>query len=203
MYIDEGKESCVYKFGNEALKIYRPTCDKNRLNESSADILSHYSSIMKRILLPKRLVYDDGYNFCGYTTDFIYRASTENLPKMKMEKFLSEINLLKEDVTFLGENGISVDDLFIGNTIYNGDIYLIDPGSYQKNSNGDYGLVRNNLDMLNDLIIDSFFGMVKMTKKQKEHIFDIMMDYRYVGDFILETADSNENMRQYVKRVIR
>lgn len=203
MYIDEGSEACVYKYGCEALKIYKPEDNKNRLSESSASTLSEYSSLMKRILLPKRLVYDDGYNFCGYTTDFIYKASTENLPKMKMEKFLDEINLIRDDVTLLGKDGILVDDLWIDNTIYNGNIYLIDPGSYFIDRKCRSNLVCDNLGMLNELVVDDFFGMIKMTAKQKTYLSEIMSDYSYVGDFILETANNNENMRQYVKRMIR
>ena len=73
MYLGRGCEAKVYKYKDEALKIYRPHCIKLRLEEDRALELTRIDT--ERILLPRKLIYDcDTGTFIGYTTRFIYKT---------------------------------------------------------------------------------------------------------------------------------
>ena len=64
----EGTEGNVYHIGDRAVKIYRPFCLKNRLDENTVDYLKTIET--KRILLPREKVTDKNGMFCGYTTEY-------------------------------------------------------------------------------------------------------------------------------------
>lgn len=202
MYVSEGEESVVYNYKNEALKIYKNSCEKLRL---SLDDTLHLSGISThRLLLPKRIIIDaNSGEFLGYTTPFIKPATTTGIIRMKMSSFIDELDLLRSDTMMLAERYIEVEDFNLPNTVYDGGIYLVDPGSYRiRTSPNLMRFVRNvNSFNLNNYVKEEIFGMLNLTKNQKALVDTIFPDDDFIGDIIKETAVSDESVRQYVKRM--
>lgn len=204
MYVDEGKEAVVYKYGDEALKIYKPRCRKIRLDEDTA---SKYSEItnMKRILLPKRIIRNaDEDLFCGYFLPFIYKNLTETIPNITMERFINELDIISDDMRILADNEVEVNDFHMGNLLYNGKFFIGDPGSYTINRSLYTGTIYvNNINVLSKFVQDGIFGMVKLSKKKRNNVYKSFNDWQYIGDQIRKTARPKETVKQYVRRMAR
>ena len=95
-YIDEGLEAKVYDYGDEVLKIYKDYCPKRRLSEEDAFRLSALDT--NRVLLPRKMIYDDKGKFVGYTTERIFGVFKRNLLKKNIDDFVGEIDLINEDL---------------------------------------------------------------------------------------------------------
>lgn len=205
MYIDQGDEAEVYQYRDEALKIYKPgSCDKLRLSEEEAKELMGIDT--NRLLLPRKLIRDaDSGEFIGYTTPFITKATTTGIIRMKMINFIDEMDIIQNDIMTLTNNYVEVADFGVDNTIYNGKIYLVDPGSYRiRTVPSLMRFVRsNNSFSLNTYVKNELFAMAKLTKKEKTILDDVFSDYDSISDVMKETAIENESVRQYVKRMTR
>ncbi len=157
-YISSGKEASVYWYGDEALKLYHFPCSEYRLGLEDAKKLSEIDT--SRVLLPKRIIFDpDNGDFLGYTTIFIPKRPILSLFKMNMDSFLDEIAVLESDAIRLSNHGVSLDDFNLENTIYDGygEIYMIDPGSFQFLDNG-IDVHEYNMLELQDYIVNSLLG---------------------------------------------
>lgn len=203
MYVDEGYEAVVYKYGEDALKIYKSYCYKERLNDEGVTLLSQYSSLTKRILLPKDSIYDEKHHFCGYTTDFIYKSSIKDIFKMSIPSFLTEFDAIRDDVIFLSEKSVYLGDFCGSNVVYDGNINLVDPGSYSvyKVDDTSSTLLYNQLE-LNYLFV-SLLSLMKVSDVRRCALAEKIVEYDYVGDFIRKTALDGENVKTYVKRITR
>ncbi len=205
MYLSCGNESRVYKYGDEALKLYNSgNCRKIRLDEKTAVKLSSIHTY--RLLLPKRIVRDaDTGEFIGYTTPFVKRASTSGIIRMKMLDFMWELDLIREDVKMLNSHNVEVEDFNLDNTAYDGRIYLVDPGSYviRETPNAIRFLRGNNSRTLNNYVKDDVFGMANLSASKMRNVGNMFDEYDYIGDKIRETAREEESVRQYVKRMAR
>ena len=64
MYEDEGAEGIVYRYGKDALKIYKDTCFRSRIGE--ADCIKLGTIATFRVLMPGNIIYDgDTDKFVG------------------------------------------------------------------------------------------------------------------------------------------
>ena len=64
----------------------------------------------------------------GYTEKFI--DGNKNIFDIKVDTLLNELEIIFDDVKTLSDNLVILSDLHKGNAIYNGSLYLIDPGNY-------------------------------------------------------------------------
>ena len=98
LYIGEGKEGIVYHYDDKeenidyALKIYREFSGKDRLDLSTAKGLSVLDT--KRILLPRKLVYDENKKFIGYVTEFVDDYSIDSISYSFIEDLVKEFDLI-------------------------------------------------------------------------------------------------------------
>lgn len=208
MYLGRGCEAKVYKYKDEALKIYRPHCIKLRLDEDSALELTRIDT--ERILLPRKLIYDcDTGAFIGYTTRFIYKTKIASIFDMEIGNLVSEVNLLRSEAVKLADSGVIITDFNINNTIFNNGIYLVDPGSY-KSVNSNYSLgfrnfVRDrNVSTLNEYIEYDLFRALGLNGAQREMIGSLLgttrTDFANL-DLNLDTDTLKEPVKQYIKRL--
>ena len=204
LYMGAGNESLFYQYRDEALKIYNFRCTKYRLVEEDALKLKEIAT--KRILLPSRIIRNpDNGEFVGYTTKLIKKASITGIIRMKMGEFMSELDILRSDAMLLADHNVDLEDFNLNNTAYNGKIYFVDPGSYAIKTNPEaIRFVRsNNSFALNTYVEEDVFGMVNLTKAEKRRLSEKCTGFEYIGDFLRETADEKESVRQYVKRMAR
>ena len=126
---DKGSEFIVYKYDTFALKIYK---DNYKLSHLSLEELKIFKSILtKRILLPSDFLLNNNDELIGYMMPYI--DGEKNLLYDSVSNLFNELAVLKEDLDSLSSNLIILQDINTENTIYNGNLYLIDPGNYAIN----------------------------------------------------------------------
>ena len=201
MYLNEGMEGTIYKYGDRALKIYEEFPRKSRLEENEALELSKIST--NRILLPRELIYDDKDKFVGYSTLYIDSYGLGNISKMSIDSFIDEVNILYRDISILSRNNVDVDDYTLYNTLYNGGIYLVDPGSYQIVDN-DERLFKDNRYRFNEFLVELLLPhSIKLTKREARILRNHMDLTEALSEIMHYEKFPRDTVRAYVKRITR
>ena len=204
MYEAEGNESIVYRYKDKVLKIYKKYCRKDRLNEEDVNRLS--SILTNRILLSTDPIYDEDKNFFGYVMNYIRSYSSNFISNLPMKKFLNELDLIHDDLSLLSNNHIDMDDFIMDNLLFNGDIYIIDPGSYVfRNQLSVETVYKENIEKLNFFIINQLMTCnIPITKKNKEKFMNYFLNCdQFVGEIMKREINSNDTVKSYVKRIVK
>ncbi|MCM1053577.1 MAG: hypothetical protein NC483_06355 [Ruminococcus sp.] len=125
---DKGSEFLVFKHLDMVLKIYKKDYQLEHLSLKELNFLCSLSPFVKRILLPSFILRDENGELIGYGMPLI--SKTRSLGEDKIATFFEELDILKDDLEFLSRHLIVLRDINLQNTIYNGHIFLIDPGNY-------------------------------------------------------------------------
>ena len=202
-YINEGSEGVIYQIGKEAVKIYDNDFYGKRLNEEEARKLSKINT--KRILLPRRLVYNENREFMGYTSPFIIEYYKDFLGRLTMEKFIDEMNLIRNDLKVLSKNGVSIEDIHQDNFIMSDGLYLCDSGMYRFNDEEPEKIYRKNIAEINDLftlsILRLYLGLTKKQGAALEQYFE--PSFKLFTDKLMEEQDINpkQKVSPYFKKL--
>lgn len=125
---EQGSEFIVYYYGNKVYKIFRPNY---KLEHKSIEELTYLSSIKtSRILMPDSLITKNG-ELVGYSMQYIKKSS--NILDDKMKNFINELIVIRSDIDLLSDSDVRLIDTNRNNIVYNGRLYLIDPGNYYIN----------------------------------------------------------------------
>lgn len=206
-YLDEGLEAEVYRYKNLALKFYKEKSQKMVIDKELVEYLKTIDT--KRYLLPTATITDDSACFLGYAT--LFKQHYQTINNMAFDKFIDEVKFLEEDTLLLSEKGIDIEDLSYDNTIYDGSIYLIDPGSFRL-SVKNKSLSRENLDKLNTYIIEELLGnslSKSLSKKKKSETLSFMEEMlkssscEFISEFLKEKAKKSKNLKDCPKKLIR
>ncbi len=127
---NKGTEFIVYKYYDKALKIYKPNYNLSHLSKEELIILKNIHS--KRILLPTGILKDYQGKLIGYEMPFI--SNPKDILTSKTKDLYKELEIIKQDIDLLSNKNIILRDINPSNTIYNGKLYLIDPGNYLINN---------------------------------------------------------------------
>ena len=157
MYIDEGNESEVYRYGDTALKIYKPYCPKERLSLDEVVELSKIPT--KRFLMPKEVIRDaDTLEFIGYSLPFVYKYPRDILMRIKMNYFLDELDIIESDIDLLAQHHVDIEDVHIDNVLFNNGFFIGDPGSFEIKREKSTGTIyRNNIYTFNRFVKNDIF----------------------------------------------
>ena len=118
MFLDEGNESEVFRYGDSALKIYKPHCSKSRLGLDDVIELSKIPT--KRFLMPREVIRDaDTLEFIGYSLPFVYKYPRDILMRIKMNDFLDELDVIHSDLELLAQHHVDIEDVHIDNVLFN------------------------------------------------------------------------------------
>lgn len=202
MYLSEGTEGIVYRYKENALKIYKEFSVKSRLDESTAKELTLIRT--NRILLPRKLLHNISSKFVGYSTMFLDKYSPKYISNMKMEDFNKEISLLCKDSDILASNHVDIEDLNSDNMIYDGSIYICDPGSYKiRNNDSVSHISKHNRQVMIEFLVDSILKQSsKLNKREKKNLENhFFIDDCLIEDMLCEEAEPNETVGNYVKRI--
>ena len=204
MYLSEGTEGIVYRYKRDALKVYKEFSCKDRLDEETAKELTLIKT--SRILLPRKLLHNISSKFVGYSTMFLDKYSHKYISNMKMTDFNEEISLLCQDCDILGDRHIDIEDLNSDNMIYDGSIYICDPGSYKiRREDPISEIKKHNREVMKEYLIESILkSSSKLTRKEKVNLDNhFMIEDVPIEDILCEEADPNETVKGYVKRISR
>ena len=201
-FISSGYESQVYKFGNLVFKIYKEICLKYRLNEENVKYLSNIPT--KRILLPKDVIYDENYEFYGYTMKYIKPDEKEDIKDLKLDTLKKELSIIKKDLLILKDNNVFIDDISDSNFIFNKGFYFIDSGSYEVNKKRSKEYIEIiNREIMNDFIIKNIlFRNYNITYEQKRKLFEYFSLDEYVDEILEKEKNNKIKIKDYSNRII-
>lgn len=123
---NRGSEFIVYKYLDSVIKIYKKDYHLSHLSLKQLNILKNI--LTQRILLPTGTLWNSNHELIGYKMPFI--GGERSIECDSLCTFFEELEVLKQDLDLLCSNSIILRDINLSNTIYNGHIYLIDPGNY-------------------------------------------------------------------------
>lgn len=203
MYLDEGNESEVYRYGDVVLKIYKPYCIKDRLCEEDVLKLSRIST--KRILMPSEVIRNaDNGDFIGYSLPYVEKYPRDCILRMKMKDFLSELDIVLSDVETLSKRYVDIEDLHVDNILYNGKFFIGDPGSFEFRRNSPVGRIyRDNISSLNNFVTREVFSLVNLSKAKRLEMLSMFDDYDYIGEQLRDDVKSRDTISAYVKRMTK
>lgn len=123
---DRGSEVLVYKYYNTAIKLFRKGYKLSNLTLEEIKTLSEITP--QRILLPTGAIWNDNHELVGYQMDLI--LGEKSIDEANTNAFFAELELLRKDLDLLSSRLVILRDINLSNTIYNGHIFLTDPGNY-------------------------------------------------------------------------
>lgn len=124
-----GGEVIVYKYLDNVIKLYKNNVERPHLSVKQIDFFSTLSP--KRILLPTGSIFNDNQELIGYQMPYI--GNERKLLNDKTQQLFAELDIIREDLKTIGDNSIVLFDINVPNTVYNGGLYLVDPGNYYIN----------------------------------------------------------------------
>ena len=200
LYLNEGSSSTIYKYNDSVIKIYK---DKPIIDKLSIDTINLLKNTrLNRIILPIDPIFDDDKKVIGYSSKYIDSSNFDYLYNMDGKSFKREIKYLMEDIKTLSKNHIEIDDLHLDNIIYNDNkIYFIDPGSFKYNDSDIRELEDINMYRFELFIVDCLLSR-SLAKKNRKKFENKYSSYTTFDNF-LSTMDDEENIKKFVKRVMR
>lgn len=161
----KGSEVIVYNDENFVYKIFKKDY---KLEHKTVDELNYLLSIKtSRILMPKSLIFSNE-ELIGYT--MIYIKDEQDIYNDKMENLLNELMIIKQDIEVLNNSCVRLLDINNSNIVYNGKLYLIDPGNYYIN-------------YVKDLVIDP--QNKKISEEEKQNLI-INWNYDKINKLLYE-----------------
>lgn len=202
-YINEGSEVEVFRLDDEVLKIYKPYCNKVRLDENTINTLKHINT--KRIIMPSDVIRDETFKFIGYSMPYIESFDLNKLKSISMGYLIDELDIIRDDLKILSKNKIDIEDINIGNVLFNDGIYFIDPGSYCISDYRENILYSLNKESINKFvlkdILERYSRLSKYDKKLLEEL--IPTDDEYIGDILFCDYMPNQNINEYVHKKVK
>lgn len=211
---DQGSEFIVYRYLDLVIKIYR---NDYQLNHQSLEELNTLKNIRtQRILLPTSTLWNGNHELIGYKMQLI--TGKKSIDDDSVSAFFEELEVLKRDLDLLCSNSIILRDINLSNIIYNGRIYLIDPGNYLVGEL--YKIISHAnifshsiMESLKRIIIEGDYSKVKilidsLSPEEKQKIL-IIWNYNKINELIDMLLFSNRTSkdpfkyRQIVQFVMR
>lgn len=122
---DIGTEFVVYADDNYVYKIFRKDYKLSHKTPQELEFLSSLKTT--RILMPSSLIMEDN-ELKGYKMPYI--KGNMDILDTPMRELIDELHLIDEDIKLLSNSLVRLMDINKENTIFNGKLYLIDPGNY-------------------------------------------------------------------------
>ena len=203
--IANGKTGDVYKYRDKALKVFK--LDRETpIDLETAEYLTSIST--NRILLPRNLLF---YNntFRGYSYKLVSKKGLgKKITTIPKDELVGNISIIERDIETLSNKQVLLNGIDPENTIFNGNLYLVDPSQYTKL---DIYSVRE-LEKLNKYqfhlllssIITSELRKVHIDSRIEKHLREILNlrdDDVNSSDFFIDIIDDNDSIKQFIKKI--
>ncbi|MBE6147611.1 MAG: hypothetical protein E7168_04690 [Firmicutes bacterium] len=211
---DKGSEGKVYVWKKQALKIYNPYRTKKVLDKDTANLIASLKT--NRIIGLDEIVTNKKHQMIGYTMPLIKDTINlfDGLPLIDKETLLTEIDLLIKDVVTYSEAFIEFNDFGSYNTLLtkDGNIYFIDPGSYEKSELDIPLLEMKNMESFNwcwHAIISQLLRInIKNPEDYKKIRNDFFSRWNKQSDleyskFLEKEMENTNNLDEYVLKLKR
>ena len=158
----------------------------------------------ERIMLPRKMLLDKNGEFKGYTTKLI--INEKDIYEIKKEELISELKKLENEIYYLANNYIKIDDWHLKNFKYDGIMRFIDPGIYKYDKKSKKRIRKFNYIILKNFI---FYQLIKENLKESSEGHTDIIDKKYdncniknnIYQFFEKEMKPNETLGQYIKRL--
>ena len=192
-----------------ALRVYKSDIDRSLvLSQEDCEYLAGLRS--DRILLPKKLLFKNN-SYSGYSYRLLNRnGKKEKIISTNMEDFISDVEMLEEDIDFLSRKGVLLDGITPKNIVYNDGLYITDVSQFKVLAREDFDY--KELRKLNDFQVQLLLESMMVSELRREKITN-----SNINDFIelLEDRDPSikqskyyeklfeysDNIKQFVKKI--
>ena len=185
----KGSEGKVFLKNGTLYKIYY----ENALNEGFGDKLRYHSYLSSltsnQIDLPNDLIFDCNGNYVGYTTKLITRKNSQykGISLLDKKTLLTNIQTLLNDVNYLSDNYIFLNDVSIFNFILSDDImHIVDPGRYRITDSLKHDENIGQLKYLLTLLLYLDLKSNKVDKARKIQMFRQMFQEELLNTYTME-----------------
>lgn len=204
--ISSDKSGDVYRYRNQAVRIFKDNDDKH-IDQETARLLSSIPT--ENILLPRKLVFFNSA-FKGYSMKLVPKKGiTRRMISAPKEEFLGTVSALETDSDTLSKRHILLSEITPANAFYNGEIYLCNPDKYsllELQSTDDLSTI--NRFQIHLLIIE----MIAMEMKKAHYTQPIINRVKEmlalkdpeqdICDFYDDIIDGKTTIKQMIKKII-
>lgn len=205
--IGNGKYGDVYKYRNQAIKVYPNNISSEEvLDEETARYFTGIST--DKILLPRKLLY---YNkdFSGYSLKLVDRkGAKKKIINAPSEDFIYNVRSLEDETELLSSKGILLGGVVPSNVLYNGDIYLTDPSKHVLFGTDDVSsLEKLNNYQLHLLLSELIIGDMRKENFRSDAISKVREiflqkdDGEKSGDFFKNLLVGERDVKQFIKKM--
>jgi len=164
---DEGSECVAYKYDKSVVKFFRPHYKHSHITID--DIFKLRIIPTKRILFPTNAIVNRQNNLIGYQMPLI--EGEKDIQNEPIQHIFDEMQVLQDDMDLLDKHNIALYDINPSNSIYNGKLYLIDPGNYVIN---DINVIKRQIDPIN--LCDDNKKLLRIWNENKiNQLFDMLL----------------------------
>ena len=203
-YVPSKKAGDIYRYKNDVLRIFKD--GEQPIDEDTARYLTTIST--DRVLLPRKLLF---YNnaFKGYTLKLVsQKGANKKMVNAPKDELLDSIGIVEEDIYRLSQRKILLSNTGIGHTLYNGDLYLVDPSQYRILDYGDeeslWRLNQYHLHLLVGELISTELRNMNFPKSSIAHMKEIMEikdNDQTTSSYLSEIMGSQKDIKQLVKKL--
>jgi len=203
-YVPSQKAGDVYRFKNDAIRVFKDGEDV--IDEDTARYLTTIST--DRVLLPRKLLF---YNnaFKGYTMKLVsQKGAGKRIISTPKRELIDAIEVVEEDIYALSQRNVLLSNTGVGHTLYNGELYLVDPSKYRILDLGD----SENLEKLNQYHLHLLLSELITTELRKNsfpsssinhmrEIMDLKDNDQSTSDYLSDLIDGQKDIKQFVKKL--
>ena len=202
-FVPSQKAGDVYHFRNYALRVFRD--GEKVIDEDTAKYLTTIST--DRIILPKKLLF---YNnaFKGYTMKLVsQKGAGKKIITTPRDEFIDCVEVLEDDVKELSQKKVLLNDIAPGYTLYNGELYLVNPAKYSILDVDSENLERINKFQLHLLITELISGELNKqncSQSTIRHLKELMAlrdEDQNTSDFLYDLMGDQKDIKQFVKKI--
>ena len=204
-YVPSKKAGDVYRFKNDAIRVFKDGEDV--IDEETARYLTTIST--DRVLLPRKLLF---YNnaFKGYTMKLVsQKGANKKFITTPKRDAIDAITVVEDDIDILSQKKVLLSNTGIGHTLYNGELYLVDPSKYRILDLGDSDeslrrLNQYHLHLLVTELIATELRKNNFTQASINHLKEIIelkdLD-QSTSDYLSDLIGSQKDIKQLVKKL--
>lgn len=202
-YLSKSDTGTVYRYNGKAIHIF-PENVKGVFSEEEGLFLSDLNT--RRILLPEDILYKNNH-MVGFTTNLPKRSRGNRLINSDKTSFLYNLYLLEEDVDVLSKNKVLISGVVPDKSLYNGDLYLLDPSKYGRINLDEDTVLKLNLYQLHLLISRLLMNDFKKNNRMGsdlrgvEELLKLRGQDEYPSVFFNNILDEKEQVKALVKKV--
>lgn len=202
-FVPSQKAGDVYRFRNYALRVFQT--GEKVIDEDTARYLTTIST--DRILLPKKLLFYKN-SFAGYTMKLVsQKGAGKKIIATPKDEFIDSIEVLEDDIKELSKKKVLLNDIVPQYSLYNGELYLVNPAKYSIFEADANSIERINKFQLHQLITELIAMELKKQNfsqpciKHLKEIMNLRDTDQNTSDFLYELMGDQKNIKQFVKKI--